>query len=465
MRKLLGIVLALCLALSLFACAKKTAAPAAPGTGGTETGGAANTAAGQDAAPKQAAEEIEVWHYTFQTETAKEEYKADDGTLLATWSFEEPILRMENEKGETFLGQMPVRGVREEQLAVCRAFNDAVAVCERESLAEFEDVKAEADAQYEWKNSQNIEFMPLASDLTVERTYQHGDLLSILAMDYINLSGAHPDWGYVSWNFDLAAGEFVTPASLTDEPDALRKTISDEVVYGVYDSEWYEGYYDDFETIIRAKEDFDVCFCEDGMTVYFSEYEIAPRALGLPEFTIPYAEIGRFLNERGQRLLDLPAEDRALGDYYEAEEMWYWFEGAMPIDDSTHTDDYYYRVDIPGVTTLAGLREKLRTRFTDELVEQRISAAQDSPYPLLSEIDGVLYAIPAGRGTNMYIDTVDYQAELNAGGTSGRILATIHWRDYDEEKEEWYPTDTSEVEFPFEMTDSGAKFATFRTIW
>ncbi len=473
MKKLLIALSAAALALSLCACAQK--APAA--SVASETGSAASIGTEPEPVEAQALQEDEVWHYELTTQTASEEYKADDGTLLAAWSFEEPILIFRSESGKSFSGHLPNLGVTEEQIAIAKAFNDGIAAFERESLMSFEGVKSEAWEQYDWKTSQKIEFQPLVYEMTVEKSRLHGDLLSVLTCEYVNLGGAHPDWACKSRNFDLATGEFFTPNDLTDDPAALRKAIADHIVSDIYVSEEYEYYNDDFEETVRAEEDFTAYFDETGMTVFFEEYEIAPRVLGTPEFTIPYAELARCLNARGQRLLDLSPEDKALGDFYEAEEMWYWFEGGMPIDETdsktTHVkapdgdfDILRYRVDIPGVKTASDLLARLKTRFSEDLADRRVSEALNAQYPLLTEIDDALYAQPAGRGTDITIDSVDYRAELDADGHGGRVLATIHRRDFDEEKEEWILTDmTEEVAFPFTLTDSGAIFADFQAIW
>lgn len=126
----------------------------------------------------------------------------------------------------------------------------------------------------------------------------------------------------------------------------------------------------------------------------------------------------------------------------------------------------YYRVDVPGVTSIADLRAQMQTRFSDDVVQQRLVNSMGGMYPLLREVDGVAYVIPAGRGTDMYIDSVSCRAELDADGKSGRIIATIQWRVYDEEKEEWVLKDTSDTAMPFVLGEDGhARFTDFRTIW
>lgn len=442
---------ALCLT-ALCACAKEQPAPPREADG----------AAADEIAPAKA--EAPVWRYEVETASEVFEHTAADGTVIATKKTELPRLTLKCDGDAA--GQEPP----EDMQAVCDAFNSGATVPELWDI----DVFKEAEGQYEWKKLEDIEFFPLADELTVEKVYRSGDLLSVLGQAYVDLGGAHPDWGYVSWNFDLAAGGFFTPVSLTNDPEALRGTIVDEVVSEIYSSEWYEGYYEDFEEILRAKEDFAAFFDEGGMTVYFEEYEIAPHALGVPEFTIPYAKLSRYLNERGARLLDLSVEDRVMGDYYEAEEMWTWFDGNMPLDDTdirtvpsaeADYDIQYYRAAVPDVTTLAELREKLLTRFSEAAADRRMEMAVNAEYPLLREFDGALYVLPAGRGDDLTIASVDYAVETG-GGTNGKIVVTVHRRDFDEETGELGLTgETDTVELPFVLTEDGARFTEFESIW
>ncbi|MBE7005094.1 MAG: DUF3298 and DUF4163 domain-containing protein [Ruminococcaceae bacterium] len=461
MKKLLAAILAAVLALSLFGCGGGTARQPEPNAE-PQTSQPSQTA--QPSGGTDASTEVPQlsWNYDVEIQHDEMQFTADDGTVIASWSIKLPHLVLKCDGDAA--GQEPPAELQ----AVCDAFNSGLSGA---GLWEG-DIEAEAKEEYAFKKENNIEFFPLADETEVGSVYLHGNLLSVYASDYVNLGGAHPDWLCASWDFDLSTGKFFTLTELAADPAQMLGAVSDHVVADIYISEIREGYYENFEELIRAKADFDVFFDEDGMTVWFQEYDIGPHALGIPAFTIPYAEFGRYLNARGKQLLALSVEDEILSDFYEADEMWYWFEGLIPLDynDSKTVqaadvfggsfDQPLYRVDLPGVTTIDALRAKLMTRLSENLVDRRLDGANQALF--LQELDGALYAMPAGRGDDMYIDSVSYRVDLSAS----KVIATIVWRDYDEAKSEWVLTGaTTDAEFPYEMTENGAVFTDFCTIW
>ncbi len=464
MKRIFAILLTLCLALSLCACAKRETPPAAP-----EPDGAPSV---EPTKPEEIPQE---WDYDLTTETASEEYKNDDGVLLATWSYEQPILQLKNAAGETFLGELPIHGVTEEQLAVCRAFNDATSESVRDALAGFEDLKAGALEQWnEMGEAYRESFAVHEEETSVAGVFRRGDLLEVATMMYGYWGGVHGGTAVRHLHFDLDAGEFFALGDLTDRATELYGALADEILTQIYASGESEWYFDDFYETIRNKDDYNVSFGENALTAYFDQYEIAPYVMGILEFEIPYANIAQYLNERGERLLPLSDEDHALGDFYEAQAMWSWFDGNMPFDDADRREapapdgDYvmeYYRVELPGVTTLDELRGRLLTRFAENVADERLAEVTGAKIPLLREFDGVLCVLPAGRGDNMMIDSVDYRAELDKDGSGGTVYATIQWRDFDDATEDWVLTGQSELAFPFVQTETGARFTEFHSIF
>ena len=471
-KRMIAALLALTAVFVISGCARSQTA--APQQSAPQTQSAAEPSPQTAPAPQEGAAAKEktppTWRFEVETRSEKGEYKADDGTLLATVSYEYPRLVLKSD-GDASGWEPP-----EDRQAACDAFNKEIEAY-RADLMSAEALGKEALDWYNEMSADARQYFPAYyRETNVVGSYLAGDLLCVNCAGGSYYGGAHGVESVFSWKFDLAAGKFFDWQDLTDRPDALREELAWNLLGKIEErgeSDWcFEGY----EDTILAKEDFNVSLGETGMTVAFSEYEIMPYAGGIPEYEIPYAEFSRFLNARGERLLPLTPEDKALGDYYEAEELRYWLEGAMPMDETDSVSQFvkstwgdydmlYYRVDVPGVTTLAELRAKLLTRFSDELTERMLAGVTGEEYPLLQEFDGKLYVLPAGRGADMYIDSVDYRAELNADGSGGTVYATIHWRDYDEEKEEWVLTDESIVEFPFETTGNGARFTDFTTIW
>ena len=463
MKRIIAVLLALLLMAGLFGCSKQeptqqptpqqTQEPTPQPT--QEPTAEPTQQPTQEPTPEPAVEE---WDFTVQVERSEQEYQAEDGTVIARESVERPVLRLVNARGEVFTDSEPGRGVTAQQLAVCEAFNDAAAAIGVWDI----DIEEEGRTIYEMRKEAGDEMPPVGREITVSEISRNGSLLSVLEGDYAYLGGAHPDYGLRAWNFDLSSGTFVGLMTLTDRPEELRKTIAYEVDAQIFASEIREGYYDDWYDRLLAKEDFEVFFGAESMTVFFQEYDLAPHAVGVPMFEIPYGSISRFLNGYGEQLLALPAEVKAVGDFHEAQSLWTWLESGAPVDwnDSRIEDNiWYFRVDDPDVCTLADVKAMLSKYVDESFVEEQLAGNG-----VLREFDGVLYAADVGRGDDITIASVDYDAQLS--GESGKVIVTIHRQDYDDAAGDWVLTgETDVLEFPFTLRGGHAVFSTMQSIY
>lgn len=313
MKKTLAILLALAMALGMFGCGSKEPQPTAPAQPTQQTAAPKTETPPAPAQPQTAASEV--WYYALRVDTKEQTYKADDGTVIATTSYEQPILVLVNEgSGEVFDGDAPARGVTEEQLAVCGKFNEATASTGLWDV----DLEAEARELYAERGADYPEIFPFVDEVQIAGAFQEGDLLSVRVSDYIRMGGAHPDYGLRGWSYDLARGEFITLSELTDRPELMREAIAGEIVRQIGESEIADGYYADCADVIAAKDEFEFSIEQDGVFVFFQEYELGPHALGIPAFTIPYSVVTGYLTGYGSSLLGslMGAPD----DLYEGED-------------------------------------------------------------------------------------------------------------------------------------------------
>ncbi len=244
--------------------------------------------------------------------------------------------------------------------------------------------------------------------------------------------------------------------------------IANSVNLEIGQSDFRDGYYEDYADLVETKDDYEVAFGEDALTVWFQEYEIGPYALGIPQFEIPYHQLSRFLNERGEQLLSLPAETTVIGDFHEAQELWFWLMGGAPVDfGDTKTDKVdgvkreFYRVDDPRARTLDDAKAMLSKYVDAAFVEETL--AQDE---MLREFDGALYLFIPGRGDDLSVGGVDYAAQMDANGTSGKVIVTIHRQDFDDAAGDWVLTGVDDVlEFPFTLRGGHAVFSTMACIF
>ena len=459
-------ILAILLVLAGCAAEEQTRPAAADGTAAERTEEERQTPAAVEPEPEPEPEPEAAWHYEVKTENVKDKYE-DGGVVLAKTDNDYPVLELVCDGGD---GKQPP----EEMQTVADAFNRGSWGYMLELDSAYE-LGVSALEQYNGTDAAYRQYFSPYSDITeICSTYEHGELLDVQIFHSVYWGGAHGAEDFRNFHFDLKTGEFFELSDLTDTPEKLRSAIAGDIIDGIFERGEERAYFDGFAQTIKEREEYNVSFGEDGISVIFSEYEIAPYASGMPEFSVPYEKIARFLNERGRRLLDLPPETFVLGDYYDALELWYWFEGSVPLDyddtrEGTITNEYgtyempYLRVDEPGIRTLADLRARLLTRFSERLVDERMN---ETSLAMFQEFDGVLYAAAAGRGTDITVESVDCEVRFNASKDGGDILANIHRRDYDEKAEKWYSTGVvDQVPIPFVMGENGAVFDWFPTIW
>lgn len=96
-------------------------------------------------------------------------------------------------------------------------------------------------------------------------------------------------------------------------------------------------------------------------------------------------------------------QEDVLAAYDEAARLYDWFDLApMPLDESDSVregENTYFRVLDETITSTKELRSRLERVFTSELAEEIFNKAPDQ----YRDFDGKLYAIPGGRGTNIYL--------------------------------------------------------------
>lgn len=426
-------ILALALALLLAGCGQ-TAAP--------EPEQPAQTQPAQEQPEPQPAQTPQ---YAVRTETAEEARKTEDGEDLASAKIAYPVLYVAGGEAD----------------AVCDAFNAHYA--EDRELAVLEELCEVSQANFD--AAAEIGTTIPASFMETEPVciYQTDAALFIERTTHAYTGGAHGfSWHHAEY-FDLGTGDFFSLAALTDDPDALTARLGDLAVEALYETGETEYYWDDFAETARKMENVCVAFDEDGVNITYPEYALAAYAMGMPRASVPYARFADLLNERGRRLLALPEETLILADYYAAAEMWRWFDSTtMPLDQSSPMGDGYYPVQYRGVTTMAALRALLETRFAPALVESLL----DPDDPHYREIGGVLCAIEAARGDDITRGKAEYAVQREGDG--GKVVATVEeldWDAYTEGMEAPPVKGHITLEFPFTLTEHGAVFTAFESIW
>jgi len=455
--------LALALACVLAACAKTpqvaSSAPAAPGE---------STASGEtvQSAPS-ATESAGTWVFDVETRVWENEARDEDGTLLASVRYEYPVLTAHGSAVDPPPADAELPPMM--RLA-CEEFNSRFAEADFER--DFRGIAADALEDYDVRKTAGAEFLPFEEQTGVLSVYSTPEFVSVAGSDSIYLGGVHPFSQPRGVNFDLAAGEFVAFSDLTDDYDSLSALLREAVRGQIWAEGNMEDYYDSVFWSPELLANAVATFTEYGADIVFYEEAIAPRHMGRPSFRVGYEKFSALLNERGRRLLALPEETLVLGDFFEAQELWNYFDlTTMPCDTegafAGPDGEAYHLVTYRGLQTLDDLRALLERRFTDELIDGQLLPLAEGHY---AEIGGRLCARLGDRGTNITRGEAAYEVELEEGG--GKVIATVEVLDPDaapapgqEAGAHGFPVvGYVTIEYPFTRTENGARFSYFESI-
>lgn len=164
-------------------------------------------------------------------------------------------------------------------------------------------------------------------------------------------------------------------------------------------------------------------------------------------------------------------QEDVLAAYDEAARLYNWFDLApMPLDESDSVregESTYFRVLDETITSTKELRSRLERVFTSELAEEIFNKAPDQ----YRDFDGKLYAIPGGRGTNLYLLDKTVQAE-RISEDRWEVTLTF-WADYEDARMVPEPETGVSASYPtavagysttcihYERTSEGWRFTSF----
>ncbi len=140
----------------------------------------------------------------------------------------------------------------------------------------------------------NVLYTPGRIDLAV---------LSLYGNNTSWVGGAHPSHNCTSANYDLITGDVLTLGSILTNQDALD-SLCDLLIEQVAEIKAEKYLYSDYEETIRGRfsknESYNEAwyFSNEGLSFYFSPYEIAPYASGIITVTIPYEKLTGIIEDR-----------------------------------------------------------------------------------------------------------------------------------------------------------------------
>lgn len=297
------------------------------------------------------------------------------------------------------------------------AFNE-----EEISLAEstFEDLQGMAPELLEYgHNSVSLES---ENKLYVQRA--DANLVSFLEYGYIYSGGAHPNHYYLGYNYNPATGEELELTDVLNDTDALAEILYEKLSAKYPDGMFWE---DSLKTVL---EEYDVSYYQwtmdcQGITFWFSPYDIAAYAAGplsakiyfweeAELFCEPYTETTENYAIMLPKLLkldfDLTDGDGTTDyveifdqpDYYGTSNMF-----ALAVNDEQYTDEINYAYEFePYLIHTGGKNYIYYTSYSDgeyhtisgldingkiKPISQRSDTQPDYQYVETAENEGMVY--------------------------------------------------------------------------
>ncbi len=125
-------------------------------------------------------------------------------------------------------------------------------------------------------------------------------VLSMVYEDYYYLGGAHGGTIQRGHSYDLYTGAVLTLDSIAVNPESLRTFLEDKILeLSLTPEYYYEGYHMFFEDyakyIPEVVAEGHWYFTYEGLVLIADQYQLAPYAAGIIEFTVPYADLAGYV--------------------------------------------------------------------------------------------------------------------------------------------------------------------------
>ena len=212
-----------------------------------------------------------------------------NGVTVAGYDYRLPYLKQSDERGDEIVKQ----------------FNDFIENTAIDMIETFtSNIVTTAQDDYDAKKERGEAW---GTELYMDEMSYHAvksdSYLGISFDRTANFGGAYPSRDCIMMMYDLNKGTFFKYTDITDDVEGYKSAIAEDILYQIRENGIQKDYYDDYETEVRSLENAQLMFDEEGLTVLFPEYIIAPHAVGEQVFLVVYQEIEPFFNDYAMTVL------------------------------------------------------------------------------------------------------------------------------------------------------------------
>lgn len=139
----------------------------------------------------------------------------------------------------------------------------------------------------------------ISSEFEVKKS--NDKVLSMLIKYYKYSGGAHGNYEYIPYNVDLSSGKILILKDIFNKNSNYKEIIGKEIQNQIKNINEEQNLSEDSTQIYsftNIKENQKFYIQDEKIIVFFDLYEIAPYAMGIPEFTINKNQIENLLNNK-----------------------------------------------------------------------------------------------------------------------------------------------------------------------
>lgn len=156
------------------------------------------------------------------------------------------------------------------------------------------ELTAYAEEDYKERNKEQLEYWNgYFASMEYQAERADDQIISLVGSYSEYTGGAHPNATKFADNFSVKTGERLAFKDVVEDEAEARKTIVEYIIKETKKAEYADYFFDDYEkNIPDLLTDTTWYFSNKGLVVIANEYIIGPHAMGIVEFTIPYAQAG-----------------------------------------------------------------------------------------------------------------------------------------------------------------------------